>query len=116
MNNNISGISGNNASAMPNDEILYALADFFKLMGDTTRCKLLFAIHGDEKCVNELAQAINMTKSSVSHQLNTLRRSGIVRCRKQGKEVYYRLDDEHIKQVIEIGLEHIEHKDGGHTL
>ena len=61
-------------------------------------------------CVCDIANVLNMSKSSISHQLGTLRRSGIVKCRKQGKEVYYMLDDEHVKQVFEIASEHIEHK------
>ena len=61
-------------------------------------------------CVCDIANAISMTKSSVSHQLATLRRSGIVKCNKVGKEVYYSLDDEHVNKVFEIALEHIEHK------
>ena len=61
-------------------------------------------------CVCDLANVLSMSKSSVSHQLSTLRRSGIVKCKKIGKEVYYTLDDEHIKEVFEIGLEHIKHR------
>ena len=82
----------------------------FKLIGDTTRCRILFALDQDEMCVCDLANVLNMTKSSVSHQLATLRRSGIVKCRRSGKEVYYTLDDDHIVKLFEIGLEHINHK------
>lgn len=97
-------------SKMPNEEVFYKLADFYKLIGDTTRCKILFAIDQHEMCVCDLANVLSMSKSSISHQLSTLRRSGIVKCRKEGKEVYYTLDDEHICKVFEIGLEHINHK------
>lgn len=96
---------------MPNENIFNHLADLFKLIGDTTRCRILFALDQDEMCVCDLANVLNMTKSSISHQLAVLRRSGIVRCRKSGKEVYYTLDDEHIVKLFEIGLEHINHKD-----
>lgn len=95
---------------MPKDEVLYHLADFYKLLGDTTRCKILFAINEHEMCVCDLANVLSMTKSSISHQLNTLRRSEVVKCQKVGKEVYYTLDDDHIHKVFEIGLEHIKHK------
>lgn len=61
-------------------------------------------------CVCDIANALSMTKSSISHQLSTLRRSGIVKCKKVGKEVYYTLDDDHVRKVFEIGLEHINHK------
>jgi len=97
-------------SKMPKEDIFYKLADFYKLIGDTTRCKILFAIDQHEMCVCDLANVLSMSKSSVSHQLSTLRRSGIVKSRKEGKEVYYTLDDEHVCKVFEIGLEHISHK------
>ena len=86
------------------------LAEFFKIIGDTTRTKILFALDQNEMCVCDIANVLGMSKSSISHQLGTLRRSGIVKCRKVGKEVFYMLDDDHIKKVFEIGIEHIEHK------
>lgn len=95
---------------MPTENTFNRLADLFKLIGDTTRCRILFALDQNEMCVCDLANVLNMTKSSISHQLATLRRSGIVRCRKSGKEVYYTLDDDHIVKLFEIGLEHINHK------
>ncbi len=95
---------------MPNEDTFNKLADLFKLIGDTTRCRILFALDQSEMCVCDLANVLNMTKSSISHQLAVLRRSGVVRCRKSGKEVYYTLDDEHIVKLFEIGLEHINHK------
>lgn len=96
---------------MPDENTFHRLADLFKLIGDITRCKILFALDQNEMCVCDLANVLNMTKSSISHQLAVLRRSGVVRCRKMGKEVYYTLDDEHIVKLFEIGLEHINHKD-----
>ena len=95
---------------MADEELLSKLADFFKILGDTTRTKILYALDQNEMCVCDIANVLNMSKSSISHQLGTLRRSGIVKCRKDGKEVFYMLDDEHIKQVFEIGIEHIKHK------
>lgn len=97
-------------SKIPDENTFNRLADLFKLIGDTTRCKILFALDQKEMCVCDLANVLNMTKSSVSHQLSNLRRSGIVKCRRSGKEVYYTLDDDHIVQLFEIGLEHINHK------
>ena len=96
---------------IPDENTFNRLADLFKLIGDTTRCKILFALDQQEMCVCDLANVLNMTKSSISHQLAVLRRSRVVRCRKSGKEVYYTLDDEHIVQLFEIGLEHINHND-----
>ena len=86
------------------------LAEFFKILGDTTRVKILHALDQNEMCVCDIANVLNMSKSSISHQLGTLRRSGIVKCRKQGKEVFYMLDDEHVQEVFEVGMEHINHK------
>ena len=98
---------------MLNDDLFYKIADFYKILGDTTRMKILYALDKGEMCVCDIANLLSMSKSSISHQLGTLRRSGIVRCRKVSKEVYYMLDDDHIKKVIEIGIEHIEHKENG---
>ena len=95
---------------MPNEDTFNHLADLFKLIGDTTRCTILFSLDQSEMCLCDLANVLNMTKSSISHQLAVLRRSGVVKCRKSGKEVYYTLDDEHIVKLFEIGLVHINHK------
>ncbi len=100
------------AKEMLIDDLFYKISDFYKILGDTTRMKILYALDKNEMCVCDIANVLSMSKSSISHQLGTLRRSGIVRCRKVGKEVYYMLDDEHVKKVIEIGIEHIEHKEG----
>lgn len=97
-------------SKMADEDLFNKLAEFFKILGDTTRTKILFALDQNEMCVCDIANVLGMSKSSISHQLGTLRRSGIVKCRKQGKEVYYMLDDDHVKQLFEVGLEHIEHK------
>ena len=85
------------------------LAAFFKMFSDETRIRILSALHDSEMCVNELCQVLNMTKSAVSHQLNSLRREHLVRFRREGRNLYYTLDDEHIKTVFETGLEHIRH-------
>ncbi len=95
---------------MPNEKTFNKLACLFKLIGDTTRCKILFALDQNEMCVCDLANVLNMTKSAISHQLAILRKSNIVKCKRSGKEVYYTLDDDHIVKLFEIGLEHINHK------
>lgn len=95
---------------IPPLETFNKLAKLYKLVGDPTRCKILFILDKKEMCVCDIANVLNMTKSAVSHQLATLRTSGIVKCRKIGKEVYYELDDDHIKQLFEIALEHINHQ------
>ena len=100
----------NTTKKMPDWDTFVKLAEFFKIIGDTTRARILFALDQNEMCVCDIANVLGMSKSSISHQLGTLRRSGIVKCRKEGKEVFYMLDDEHVKEVFEIGMEHIEHK------
>lgn len=95
---------------MADEDLLNKLAEFFKILGDTTRTKILYALDKNEMCVCDIANVLNMSKSSISHQLGTLRRSGIVKCKKIGKEVFYMLDDDHVKQLFEVGIEHIEHK------
>lgn len=94
----------------PKEEILERLSELFKILGDPTRTKILWALDNHEMCVCDIANVLNMTKSSISHQLATLRTSGIVKYRKSGKEVYYMLDDEHINKLYEIGIKHIDHK------
>ena len=96
---------------MPDENMFLNLADTFKLIGENTRCKILYALDKQEMCVGDIANILDMTKSSVSHQLAILRRSGIVRCRKVGKEVLYKLDDEHITKLFEVALEHIIHRE-----
>ncbi len=101
----------NTLNKMPEKELFHKLAEFFKMIGDPTRTKILFALDQNEMCVCDIANVLGMTKSSISHQLATLKQSGIVKYRKEGKEVYYTLDDEHVKQVFEIAIEHIQHKE-----
>ena len=94
----------------PSKEELECLSQVFKLLGNLTRTKILWVLDKNEMCVCDIANVLNMTKSSISHQLALLREAGIVEYRKVGKEVYYRLDDFHITKLYEIGIEHIEHK------
>ncbi len=95
---------------MLTEEYFYKLAELFKIMGDSTRMKLLFALDKSDMCVNDIANLLNMSKSSISHQLAVLRNVGIVKYRREGKEVIYSLDDEHIKELFEVSIEHVEHK------
>lgn len=95
---------------MADNELLIDLSEFFKVLGDTTRTKILYALDQNEMCVCDIANVLGMTKSSISHQLRTLKENGIVKSKKSGKEVFYMLDDEHVKQVFEIGIAHIEHR------
>lgn len=94
----------------PDVKELVNLSELFKILGDLTRIKIIWVLDNNEMCVCDIANVLNMTKSSISHQLAILKNAGIVRYRKSGKEVYYTLDDEHINKLYEIGLEHIEHR------
>lgn len=91
-------------------EKLYELADLFKVLGDSTRVKILYALSQQEMCVCDIANLLDMTHSSISHQLRVLRQSRLVKFRKEGKTVFYSLDDSHINQIFNCGLEHIEEK------
>ena len=92
---------------MPQKELLYDLSDFFKVMGDSTRIQLLWALEESELCVGELAAILDMTKSAVSHQLKVLRTAKLVRSQKRGKNVYYSLNDEHVQTIVKMALEHV---------
>ena len=97
----------------PDIDLLYDLAEVFKVFGDSTRIRILTALSSGERCVLHLSEHLNMGQSAVSHQLRILRQAGLVRPRREGKEMYYSLDDEHVEKILEIGLEHIIHKTGG---
>ncbi len=99
-------------AAMPDAEVLDRLAKFYKMIGDSTRCKILFALQERPMCVCDLANVLSMTKSAVSHQLSKMRECSMVQCEKIGKEVYYRLDDHHVSTIFELSLTHIMHRKG----
>ena len=93
---------------MPEDELIFDLAEFFKVFADSTRMKILWALHESELCVCDIAVVLDMTKSAVSHQLKYLRDANLVKFRKEGKIVYYSLSDNHVKKIFEMALEHLE--------
>lgn len=102
--------------SMPQTALLYDLSDFFKVMGDGTRIQLLWALEEcDELCVGDLAALLNMTPSAVSHQLRALRTAKLIRCRKDGKNVFYSLDDAHVKDILTKALEHIREREHHHA-
>jgi ArsR family transcriptional regulator len=94
-------------SKMPDEEKLYDLAELFKVFGDSTRIRILWALSESDMCVCDIASLLNMTQSAISHQLRILKQTRLVKNRKEGKVVYYSLDDGHVKQVFEMGLFHI---------
>ena len=92
---------------MPSEDTIYDLAELFKVFGDSTRTKILSCLEISELCVDDIAACLDMTKSSVSHQLRILRQYKLVKARKSGKEVFYSLDDDHVTKIFECGLSHI---------
>lgn len=93
-----------------NDEEIYDLSDFFKVLGDSTRLKLLYCLDKNEMTVTELCNKLGMTKSAVSHQLKVLKDNKLVNYRKKGKNVIYELDDEHISTIIETAEIHLKER------
>ena len=94
-------------SNMPKDEVLYDLAELFKIFGDSTRVKILCAMFNSEMCVCDLAAVLGATQSAISHQLRILKQARLVKFRKEGKITYYSLDDNHIKTIFDQGFAHI---------
>ena len=92
---------------LPQEEMLYELAEFFKVFGDTTRIRILCALFEAEMCVCDLSALLNISQSAISHQLRGLKSARIVKFRREGKVVYYSLDDEHIKHIFDEGFRHI---------
>ena len=92
----------------PDDEYLYDLAELFKVFGDSTRIRILYALFESELCVNDIAQLLNLGQSAVSHQLRILKDAKLVRFRREGKIIFYALDDEHVRNILSMGMEHVE--------
>ncbi|MCI7043167.1 MAG: metalloregulator ArsR/SmtB family transcription factor [Lachnospiraceae bacterium] len=93
---------------MPEETELYDLAELFKVFGDSTRIRILFVLFEAEVCVCDLAQALNMTQSAISHQLKILKQNKLVKSRREGKSIFYSLADDHVRTIISMGREHIE--------
>lgn len=98
------------SQSMPDEENLLDLADLFKVFGDSTRVKILCALFNAEMCVCDIAALLGMTKSAISHQLRVLKQSKLIKNRRDGKVVYYSLDDEHVKNIFDQGLAHVSEK------
>jgi len=95
---------------MLDEQIGSRLSDFFKVLGDETRVKIIYILSGGEMCVTDLAEELDMTQSAVSHQLKLLRMAGQVKTRRSGKSIFYSLDDQHVLDILEEALTHISHK------
>lgn len=116
IDNNIASCSSNVIHAevvkkvkmqLPKDEVLYDLAELFKVFGDSTRIKIICALFEEEMCVCDLSALLNVSQSAISHQLRVLKAARLVKFRRSGKIIYYSLDDEHIKHIFNEGLKHI---------
>lgn len=92
---------------MPDEEILYDLAELFKIFGDSTRIKILYVLFETEMCVYDIAQLLHMTQSAISHQLRALKQSKLVKYRREGKTVFYSLADGHVRTILGQGMEHV---------
>ena len=95
------------AELMPTDEELFALADFYKIFGDSTRIRILFVLYETELCVCDVARMLGMTVSAISHQLRILKQARLVKFRRSGKTLYYSLADDHIHAILWQGMEHV---------
>lgn len=95
---------------MPQEESLYDLVELFKVFGDSTRIRILWSLHEAEMCVCDIAVLLNMTQSAISHQLRVLKQANLVKNRKEGKVVYYSLVDDHVREIFDQGLIHINEK------
>ena len=93
---------------LPDEEKLYDLAELFKVFGDSTRIRILFVLSSAEVCVCDLAEALGMTQSAISHQLKILKSSKLVKSRREGKSVFYSLADGHVRTIISQGMDHVE--------
>ena len=93
---------------MPDEDTLYALSELFKVFGDSTRIRILYALYEAEVCVCDLAEVLHMSQSAVSHQLKNLKTARLIKSRREGKQVFYSLADDHVATIIAVGREHIE--------
>ena len=95
-------------AGLPKDELLQDLGDLFKVFGDTSRVRILYKLLDGEYCVNNLAEELDMTQSAVSHQLKVLKMSKLVKNRRDGKQMYYSLADDHVSTILSMGMEHLQ--------
>lgn len=92
---------------MPDENDLVDLAELFKIFGDSTRVRILYVLCESEVCVCDLAETLSMTQSAISHQLSILKGSKLIKSRRDGKSIFYSLADEHVRSILEIGLDHV---------
>ena len=93
---------------MPEETELYDLAELFRVFGDSTRIKILYALFESELCVSDIAQILNLNQSAVSHQLRILKDAKLVKFKRSGKSIFYSLDDDHVRTILSMGMDHVE--------
>ena len=98
----------NVTKTMPDDEYLYDLSELFRIFGDSTRIKILYSLFDSELCVGDISEVLGLSQSSVSHQLRILKDSKLVKFRREGKSMFYSLDDDHVRSILGLGMEHLE--------
>ena len=101
----------NNDINIPEEDLIIELSDTFKVFSDSSRIKILYTLIQDELCVCHIAEKVNMSQSAVSHQLRILKASRLVKPRKEGKTVYYSLDDDHVEKILNVVLEHVKEEE-----
>ena len=92
---------------IPSEDTLYDLAELFRIFGDSTRIRILYVLSEAEMCVCDIAQLLGMTQSAISHQLRSLKNARLVKARRDGKTVFYSLADDHVKTILDQGIEHV---------
>lgn len=92
---------------LPEEDVLYDLTELFRIFGDSTRVRMLYVLFESEMCVCDIAQLLNMTQSAISHQLRALKNAKLVKARREGKTVFYSLADDHVRTIINQGLDHV---------
>lgn len=102
-------VIGGEMSMLP-DKLVEKLSSFFKVLGDDTRVKIIYALSRQELCVTDIAALLDISQSAISHQLKQLRAEGLVRVRRDGKNIFYALDDEHVLDIINVAISHVRHK------
>ena len=95
-------------SRLPDEEYLYDLAELFKVFGDSTRIRILYALFESDLCVTDLVNILSVSQSAVSHQLKILKDAKLVKFRRDGKNIFYSLDDDHVRTILSVGMNHIE--------
>lgn len=94
-----------------NQDVVYTLSEFYKIMADYTRMKIIYALIEKELCVTEIAEIVNMSQTAVSYQLRILRGARVVKYRREGKMIFYSIDDDHVSDIINITVTHLEHEE-----